>query len=318
MKNKSMCYLFIFIFLLSGCSVVNRKTETVFSSDFGLPKINIPVAYRAIDKEVVTLEPLLQIEKIPMLPNKLVIEPGLYNFAGNIYNLSEPGCYRFYFYGNGIASPPSMQQRIIFNGNIEAFLSALSWITAHGYFDNTLKQNELEDKALIRKIILTCGPVAYFAHNFLQKFGIKSRAISVMTLEDWNTYDNGHALLEVYFKDIDRWILYDIDAKAYFSLNGKSLNALEAYHAVKDGNFDLIPIANTTKLDIRDDLFLLEHLNNTSKIWYKRIMQILNISSYYFCEDTLENRERIKKIDKTSIFINEEEFRQKFYDSNPR
>ena len=89
-NNKKLKQLLLFIFIFSGCSTFDQKTKKKLVNDFTLLAKNIPVVYRTINKEFVVLEPLGQVKKSLPLPNKLIIEPGLYNFIGDAYNLDEP------------------------------------------------------------------------------------------------------------------------------------------------------------------------------------------------------------------------------------
>lgn len=213
-----------------------------------------------------------------------------------------------------------MQQRIVFNGNIMALLSSISWITAHGYLDGG-NQDTLEFEALERKLVFTCGPAVYFTFCILSEKGIKSRIVSTFSLDPFNkNYDDGHAMLEIYFPDSKKWILFDIDQGTYFSYKGRALNLLEAYDAVKTGDYELIPLCNSIKIDVNSsDLFFLVHIRNDVKNWYKHIFQVVHMNNYYFLDDNLENRENLKKrmdnneIAETPLIINKEEFQQIYY-----
>lgn len=180
--NKPVGYLLVIGFILLNSSIYcypsiqekNNKTSLCY----------IPIAYRAINDKVITLKPLQEVNRSLQLPDELVINPGFYDFEGNTYKMDKPGLYRFYFYGDKITTKTRVEQRIVHNGDIMAFLSAISWVTAHGHNDNNLTQDELEKEALKRKISLTCGPVSYFVHNILEKNKIKSRVILTQTLEE--------------------------------------------------------------------------------------------------------------------------------------
>lgn len=103
-----------------------------------------------------------------------------------------------------------------------------------------------------------------------------------------------------------------MDAKCYFSYLKHPLNLLEAYHAVKRDNFEIISICGGIKFTL-DDAFFMEHITNLPKTWYKRIMQVILTGPYYFCEDTPENRERVEGSHKDYSYLNEKDYRRMFY-----
>ena len=150
------------------------------------------------------------------------------------------------------------QQRIVLpirfdflkDGDVRALLSALAWISSQSVSHNNLPHHQLEEKALTEKILVTCSVISYFSHYILSKQGIKSRVIGTHTLDDWNGYDDGHMMLEVFMPDLKEWVLYDIGSKHYFTVNGLATNALGLYHAAKTGDFEMVPISNTTIVDI--------------------------------------------------------------------
>ena len=43
------------------------------------------------------------------------------------------------------------------------------------------------------------------------KNGVKSRLVSSLTLDSWNSYDNGHIMIEVFRPELKKWVVYDID-----------------------------------------------------------------------------------------------------------
>ena len=56
---------------------------------------------------------------------------------------------------------------------------------------------------------------------------IESRVVQTLTVEDWNSYNNGHTMIEIYRHDFNKWVLYDLDNNAYFSANQIPLSLLE-------------------------------------------------------------------------------------------
>jgi hypothetical protein len=321
MKQGFFLFLICFLGLLSDEAQVLSQTSEIaipFSplvgtadrSDKKFPFTNTPFAYRALNDQVTRLEPAPVPFALP-LPNTLIISPGVYSFQGNVYRLKEAGLYRFYLVGK------EYQQRIIFDGNIKALLSALSWISAHGDIDNALTQDQLETKALMYKLIVSCGVISYFANEVLTKNGVRSRVVSTVTLDDWNNYDNGHSMIEVFFPDTQAWVLYDLDNGYFFTdANDKPLNLLDFFYAAQTGRFKMIPITNQRAFDIRTTIaFFTEEYMGSLKDWYKHAIQVLYQSSYYFCVDTPENRKKFEEAYIGTQYLTADEYRKKYYEN---
>jgi len=109
-----------------------------------------------------------------------------------------------------------MRQAIVWGEKeVEHLISALSWITIHGNEDNALSFDKKTYKALHSKLIVTCGYASLWGSEILRNKGIRNRIVSTLTLDEWNLYDNGHTMLEVWEENLNKWVVYDID-------NGKS------------------------------------------------------------------------------------------------
>lgn len=260
-----------------------------------------------------------------LLPNELIISPGKYTFAGNIYDISNEGLYRF------ILPSQTNEQRIVFDGkNINSLMSAVSWIYSHGNSDNSKSFEEINSKALNSKIFGTCGAISVWIQSILESQNIKSRIVQTLTLDDWNTYDNGHTMIEVYRNDIKKWVLYDLDGNAYFSQNGIPLSLIEFVDAVKNNNYEIHILASDTTLDVSNFLaentydyaFYAESVyanENTQKNWYKRVIQIPMIGENefsYFTTSSDEERKRMGIYASHHRFLTSDEFYSKFYSNS--
>jgi len=256
------------------------------------------------------------------LPEKLIIPSGKYVFNGNTYNLSEEGLYRF------VIPLEKNEQRIVFDGkNIYSLMSAIAWIYSHGNSDNLKSFEEINSKALNSKIFGTCGAISIWIQGILESHNIKSRIVQTLTLDDWNTYDNGHTMIEVYQTDLEKWVLYDLDSNFYFSQNGIPLSLIEFIDAVKNNNYEIHILASDTKLDVSQFLaqngyeyaFYAESIyanEETQKNWYKRIIQIPMIGENefsYFTTNNDDDRKRMEIYASHHRFLTSDEFYSKFY-----
>ncbi|MEX0656250.1 MAG: transglutaminase domain-containing protein [Nitrosopumilaceae archaeon] len=281
---------------------------------------NKPFVYYANLNEVTRIFLTKENFESKPLPNNLVIKPGTYTIFGNVYDLKNEGLYRF------IYPEIENQQRIVYNSNVDALLSSVAWIYSHGNSDDNKSTNEINKKALNSKIFGTCATLSHWIQNILENQGVKSRVVQTLTLDEWNTYDNGHTMIEVYREDFNKWILYDLDNNAYFSSEGMPLSLIEFLDYVKEDNYEINYIASDIKLDVSN--FLAENgyeyaffsesiLSNERNLrdWYSHIIQVILIgdvdNNYYFFD--LDNRLKVEKYSSIYKYLNKKEFLNKFY-----
>ena len=281
---------------------------------------NTPQAYFAYQTSINEIIADLSLGDSEPLPDELLILPGHYAFQNLNYDLTKEGLYRFYL--------PEIenQQRIVFNGDIDSLLSSIAWIYSHGNSDNNKSIKELDDKVSHSKIFGTCDNISHWIKHILDDQQIKSRVVQTLTVEDWNSYNNGHTMIEVYRHDFNKWVLYDLDNNAYFSANQIPLSLLEFYESINKENYNIHFLADDTKNDISnfkgndgyDYAFLAESINsneNTLRDWYHRVVQVVIISdsenNYYFYDQ--KHREQIENYSNQYKFLEYEEFIQKFY-----
>lgn len=283
---------------------------------------NVPIVYHALNSNVKTIMPNEFNSNSKELVKKLIIPSGLYTFGGNTYNLSDEGLYRF------VVPLEKNEQRIVFDGkSTYSLMSAVAWIYSHGNSDNAKNFEEITSKALNSKIFGTCGAVSVWIQVILESQNIKSRIVQTLTLDDWNTYDNGHTMIEVYHNDLEKWVLYDLDNNLYFSKNGIPLSLVEFIDSVKNDNYEMNILATDTTLDVSNFLakngyeyaFYAESVyanENTLKTWYKRVIQIPMIAENefsYFTTNSIDERKRMEIYASHHKFLDVDEFNSKFY-----
>ena len=133
-------------------------------------------------------------------------------------------------------------------------------------------------------------------------------------------------MIDIYRDDFNKWVLYDLDNNAYFSVNQIPLSLLEFHESVNKGNYDIHFLTNDTKNDISnfkgndgyDYAFFAESINSneeTLRDWYHRVIQVVIISDtendYHFYDQN--HREQIENYSNQYKFLEYEEFIQKFY-----
>ena len=281
---------------------------------------NIPFVYYAFLDNTEIICSIDSIANSTDLPNSLIIKPGKFKFYGKVYDLKKEGLYRFVY------PEKENQQRIVYENNIDALLSSIAWIYSHGNSDDKKKYSEINVKILHSKIFATCGSISEWTQRTLQENGIKSRIVSSLTLDQWNSYDNGHILIEVYREKFNKWVVYDLDNNTYFSKNKIPLSLIEFSEQSSNLDYEINYITNNSNLNIAnfidnktnyDYAFLIEARfanNNSIKQWYKRVMQIPLIGDdkyNYFFNDT--NISRVEKYSSYYKYMSKKQFLEKFY-----
>lgn len=278
------------------------------------PSVDRPVAFyfQGENVEEVTSS---QDEGNP-LPEELMIKPGLYQIYGQNYDLSKQGLYRF------LNPTKENEQRIVYQDDLPALMSAIAWITSHGLADKNKTSQELLEKAKTDKLSINCGAVALFV---LENLKVKARIVTTLTLAEWNSYDTGHTMVEVF--DKGRWQVYDLDNNVRFLKEGQPLNFLEFVSVVQTDDYQIEKIADDADYSVEgsekagyDYSFYFEAIFSseaTLRKWYQRVIQVPLIGeypTYYFFDEV--NRLRIESYASNYKFMPRDEFMEKFYPKN--
>ena len=210
---------------------------------------------------------------------------------------------------------------------MDALISGMAWLYTHGGTDDYIQYDEFIQKALTSKIYAQCYTIAASLENVLEEQGIKIRVVTTLTLEPWNTYNNGHTMVEIFRDDYNKWAVYDLDGNASFSKDGIPLSLIEWYQLVPNDDYDIQFLANDIKVDVTnvssiddyDYVFLSESILTNEKqqrIWYKRVIQIPMIQDnnldYLFFDE--RDPTRVEGYSKNYKFIDEKDFMNKFYE----
>ena len=205
-------------------------------------------------------------------------------FADRMYALERDGLYRF------LTLTESVRNLIVARDNdLLAILRGLSALQVHGYRDMEKPLDEL--KAMLPTcsfVGITCGTIASLSASILTDLGFRTRSVGSMTLGEWNTYDNGHALFEVFCPRADKWILADVDMGFVFRQGETYLDAGQLWQALQGGqSFELVPLA----LTLVDPFFMSpsgfnyflrfrwKWQDDDGKLaWYRRIFQAASLS----------------------------------------
>jgi len=162
------------------------------------------------------------------------------SFMGQVYALRGSGLYRF------IEMTRSVRNLIVTrDGDPLPVLQGLSALQVHSNRDNTRTVAEQQDMLPACSFLsLTCGAIAGLTAHVLAELGFRTRPVSGLTSDEWNTYDNEHALFELLWPRHDKWVLADVDMGYLFRLDDVMLSAGELWECLQRGDEpELVPLA---------------------------------------------------------------------------
>lgn len=181
------------------------------------------------------LEPVHQQPTIKWLP-KLAFDPGYYSHNGLVYDLTQPGLYRFW---NPMVNTTHM---VIGAGDPVGLLTGAAWLTSFGD-DDGKQASETQAQFLARvggrartsKLRMLCENTVDFTRAHLLS-GASSRKVRYLTMETPNNYVDGHVCVEVMIDG--GWVMADVSLNSLFHDSaGTRLSAVDAVSEISVGTF---------------------------------------------------------------------------------
>ncbi len=177
-------------------------------------------------------------------------------FADKYFYLRKEGLYRFWNWGKvrweSRDSRPKIVSKkkcyssvLLFRRDILALLSGIATLQVHSPMHEGLSFGQKVRQMKRGLLSLTCGQISDFCCKILASVGWKSRRVAALRVEGkYNSYDNGHQLLEFYWPKLRKWVLADVDMCQMFVRNGKFLNLGEISSLIQDGkDFELFGLS---------------------------------------------------------------------------
>ena len=192
----------------------------------------------------------------------------------------------------------------------------------HGYRDDNLSFKEAWNLSRLSNLQMTCGSISQYTITLLDRSSVKSRFILFLTLDSWNNYNNGHSLVEVFYKG--KWTLYDITFRYLFIQDGKKLNAIQTLDKINTcerHKFSSSPIFAWDDLSYGGVEYSKWYKTLLTKegenLFYKRCFQVLLIRDngiFYFTCDP-KDRERVESYPYCGpfVYMDRESFMKHFY-----
>lgn len=187
----------------------------------------------------------------------------------------------------------------------------------HGFKDNSMSYESINNVMKIPKLEMSCGEISNFTVKYLQQKGIEARFIMTLTLDEWNSYNNGHSMVEVW--DGNQWVLWDIDLKNVFMKGGRLLNAKQL---TEFNDYEIVSFSPADKFSPQSIVIMkqygLDLLSEKGlREFYRRCAQVVMIrkdNQFYFTCDP-ENVKRVKSYPTSTPFhyLPEKDFTEIFY-----
>ena len=164
------------------------------------------------------------VERLPLLIDR----PCWVRFADRCFAVRSEGLYRFWDWGRAAwerrdSRPHPLGGRkryacvILFRRDPLALLSSLATLQVHGTAHNGQPVETQLAHARRGAVSLTCGEAARLASRVLADRGWRTRVLGARRVTGlYNTYDNGHTLLEFYWPRYRKWVLADTDLARVF------------------------------------------------------------------------------------------------------
>jgi hypothetical protein len=158
-------------------------------------------------------------------------EPAMVRMGDKAYRVEREGWYRFFDIAHR-----DMRQTHLFRGDVWLLAGSLSRMHVHGWRgQDKLPMAEMVERARTGGLTITCGTTGLFVSVQLREVGIQSRFACTLTFDEWNDYDNGHSLVEIFDPAEKRWICYDSDLGCRLRYAGRWLDLGEACRLCREG-----------------------------------------------------------------------------------
>ena len=246
----------------------------------------------------------------------------LVSLSNSAYQLDQEGLYRFIIPGQAV------RHVILYKGDVFDLMAAIAHIHIHGWIDDGRSFSDLLKKAQQDRLILSCGSISQFTHQLLDGIGVRNRIVLGLTLDEWNSYDNGHTMIEVWktFNGIEQWVVFDIDHQAFFlDSDGSYLSFYGLSRAINQGiYYQIVRLAHEDMVDLSGQgnefnwtlLFTERSFIDDMSLrqWYQRVLQVPLIKAgreWLFYHD--QERERIESYSSAFKYTPQEEWERMFY-----
>lgn len=312
-------------FTLENAKVTAKDILRPIAQQVGLAKTPPPTSKREdfIDRDRIFVKTVNRDGTITMVEQAESPLPGLFDDKNSFLVAGDLDVIVELF--NGYKT----ERKIIYNRSDIDFplnlLRTLSAVVKHGSLDDSMGFQQSFETLRSRQLSMTCGYVTNFAVEVLSGLGISSRVISTLNLGEWNSYDNGHTLLEVFLPGRKKWMAVDLDMKKSFVTPHTDKASLLDISDAGINNVNFLDLSSGPSIDYsgsKNYQTLSEFSVLNIRDWYKRVFQAFAVydegsGKYVFLADDDKAIKKIKSYSESYTTLPRDEFVERFYSTDP-
>lgn len=176
-------------------------------------------------------------------------------------------------------------QFLVGSGNVLDDVELTQLFHYYGSHPTDFSLEKLKADCAIRRIPLICGSASLLVKELLRQLGIQARVVTSLRSRNFNTYDNGHTLLEVLSPDLG-WILFDPGYGGWIVSGSDYVSALQLNEIIgASKQFQFVPVAyrhfgEFKTLEGKDLSFSLEekwHSPARTVSWYQEVFRYFGV-----------------------------------------
>lgn len=175
---------------------------------------------------------------------------------------------------------------------------------------------------------LICGTASLLVKEVLETTGHQARIVTSLREEDFNSYDNGHTILEISSQKFG-WHLYDPGFGGWLKQGDRFLSALDLHNAIlRNEEFEFVPARFRTfghfsaadGVDLGFDLEAKWFWPEETVRWYREVFRIFGIEKYdeaghyVFLTDNSKQAEIVESYSPVYHAQKREDFEETYYD----
>jgi len=261
----------------------------------------------------------LEVSASVLLPETLHIPPGQYRAGDRVFDLTQPGVYRFFL--DGVQAG----QRLVCPLDPISILTYAGWLWVYGTDDEGCPSSEDLPALTFGPRILGCSRLATLAVQLFQALGLKARLAAILALRPPNGYSDGHSLVEIQIPGVG-WLLYDPSFRCLPGGREQVVSLVDWVNGLRDGKtYNCYPLPGNPPapryivqgLDYGSWILMHDLSPSTRNLWYANLagIPLLRHDDVFFYPDEIAGDEfRKMMIDMKYRPLPYDKFMSAFYD----
>lgn len=218
-------------------------------------------------------------------------------------------------------------QRFEGSGNLQDDVELSQILHYYGSHENSLTVASMLKKLTVERQPLICGSASLFVQEILRQLGHKARVVTSLRRENFNSYDNGHTVIEVLSKN-NEWFLFDPGYGGWLKQGDQFLSGLDLHNAIlRDEEFQFVPVRfrnfggffDADGVDLGFELESKWFSREATVQWYREVFRIFGIEKsgqaghYLFLADNSEEAEIVQTYSPVYHAVGRNDFETTYY-----